>query len=128
MTKYRWVQRNVVLAIHEIQLVEHGGEDGIIDQGLLESALDRPKNLSVYENANTYELAASYVCGILQNHPFVDGNKRTAFVVGALFLELNGLRIMATEAEAAAIIEYVVLGQVSEEQLSDWFLDNTEKQ
>jgi len=90
MTGWIWVDPTVVLAVHEEQLAEYGGSAGIRDAGLLESALARPKNLAAYGEPDVAELAASYGFGIARNHPFVDGNKRTAFVSVELFLRLNG--------------------------------------
>ena len=96
-----WVEKGVTLAIHKRQLAEHGGSNGIRDEGLLESALTRPVNLHAYGNPppTLAELAASYAFGIARNHPFVDGNKRVAYVVCHLFLRLNGKRLVAINAE-----------------------------
>jgi death-on-curing protein len=105
-----WISRDVVLAIHEMQLAEHGGPLGIRDRGLLESALARPQNVYHYRpGATLLEMAAAYAGGITQNHPFVDGNKRTGWVVCALFLELNGRAVVASQTD-------VVLGVASAEK------------
>ena len=121
MKEPEWVSYNVVLAIHETQLAEHGGSPGIRDQGLLDSALARPQNLHVYsEGATLVQLAASYAVGIAKNHGFIDGNKRTAWVVCAVFLELNGIPITADQASVVAMMLGVASGTVTEEQLAQW--------
>src|SRR3990167_3961748 len=95
-----WVLRATVLALHEQLLAEFGGSSGIRDTGLLESALARPENLFAYGKPDIVDLAASYGAGLVKNHPFVDGNKRIGFMVAVLFLELNGYRFEAGEADA----------------------------
>src|ERR1051326_3649480 len=87
-----WIEHELVFAIHDRQLAEHGGAEGLRDETLLESALARPLNHLLHTGADIIDLAATYTVGIVKNHPFVDGNKRTGFVVGVLFLELNGYR------------------------------------
>jgi death on curing protein len=94
-----WVDKAIVLAIHDEQIAEHGGAKGIREIRLLESALDRPTNLYNYESADLIKLAASYGYAIARNHPFVDGNKRTSAVVTELFLELNRFQLTASDAE-----------------------------
>lgn len=112
---------DVVLAIHEAQLSEHGGPLGIRDLGLLESALARPKNLYSYSNAVTlYDLAAAYASGMVNNHPFTDGNKRTAWVICAVFLELNGLDVNVEEAAMVHMVSGLAAGQVSESEFAAW--------
>lgn len=91
-----WVEEAVIIAIHRRQLAEHGGSDGIRDRGLLESALFRPKNQFAYSSPNIFDLAAAYGYGIVKNHPFIDGNKRTSYVVMRTFLKLNGYDIQAS--------------------------------
>jgi death on curing protein len=122
MKEPRWLLDSVVPAIHRRQLAEHGGLDGIRDAGLLASALARPKNLFAYGSPkpDVAALAASYAFGIARNHPFVDGNKRTAFVVCRVFLKLNGHDIRATESEK--YVEFIGLaeGNVSDEELAEW--------
>jgi len=120
-----WLLDVAVLIAHEISLANFGGADGIRDLKLLESALARPKNLFAYERPDLFELAATYTSGIIRNHPFVDGNKRTGFLAGAAFLELNGLDLVASEPEATRIILGVAAGQVDNAQLADWFRENT---
>ena len=114
-----------VLIAHEISLANFGGAEGIRDIRLLESAMARPKNLFAYEAPDIYELAAVYTSGIVGNHPFVDGNKRTGFLAGAAFLELNGVTLIASEPEATRIILGVASGAVNDEQLADWYRANT---
>jgi death-on-curing protein len=109
-----WIDEAVVLAIHDRQLLEHGGAQGLRDRSLLDSALARPKNSLAYSGADVIELAAKYTAGIVQNHPFVDGNKRTGFVVGVLFLELNGYRFTASEEAAAQAVLELAAGTIDE--------------
>jgi death-on-curing protein len=120
-----WLLDAAVLIAHEISLANFGGAAGIRDTHLLASALARPKNLFAYEKPDLHELAAAYTSGIVKNHPFVDGNKRTGFLAGAAFLELNGVTLIASEPEATRIILGVASGAVNEGQLADWFRDNT---
>jgi len=120
-----WLLDAAVLIAHEISLANFGGAEGIRDIGLLESALARPKNLFAYEQTDLFELAASYTSGIVGNHPFMDGNKRTGFLAGAAFLELNGRILKASEPEATRIILGVAAGEIDDAQLADWFRENT---
>jgi death-on-curing protein len=120
-----WLLDAAVLIAHEISLANYGGAEGIRDSHLLASALARPKNLFVYEKPDLYELAAAYTLGIVKNHPFVNGNKRTGFLAGAAFLELNGEILGASEPEATRMILGVASGAVNEQQLADWYRDNT---
>jgi death-on-curing protein len=116
-----WVQDKVVLAIHEAQLAEHGGAEGIRDQNGLASALARPQNLVAYGGErDAASLAASYAFGISRNHPFVDGNKRTAFVVMELFLELNGWRLEASDADCITAMQALAAGQLAEITFAQW--------
>jgi death on curing protein len=116
-----WVAESVVLAIHEAQLAEHGGIAGIRDEGLLSSALARPHNLEAYgDDPDAAALAAAYAFGIARNHPFLDGNKRTAFVVMELFLNLNGWSLAATDGECISMMLSVAVGDTGEEGLADW--------
>ncbi len=118
---WRWPSKAAVLAIHGEQLAEHGGVGGIRDDNLLESALSRPYQLATYGGAGVAHLAAAYAYGIAQNHPFVDGNKRTAFVVAATFLLLNGYDLAASEREVVEIFLLLAQGRLAEEELSGWF-------
>src|SRR5215472_14321272 len=120
---------SVVLAIHDAQLSEHGGLPGIRDENLLSSALARPHNLEVYgDNVDAATLAASYAFGIARNHPFHDGNERTAFVAMELFLNLNGWILTADDADCIATVQSLAAGGLSEKTLSAWLRRNTEQQ
>ena len=107
--------------MHYEQLAEHGGSSGVRDDHLLESALSRPCQLASYGNASVADLAAAYAYGIAQNHPFVDGNKRTGFVVATTFLLLNGYDLTATEREVVTTFLLLAQGQLAEEELAAWF-------
>jgi death-on-curing protein len=124
MTEPVWLRVDLVLAIHETQLRRFGGPPGIRDLGALESALSRPQNKLAYESADLAALAAAYAFGIARNHPFVDGNKRAAFLVVVTFLGLNGVDFLVGEAEAATIIRDLAAGLVAEEGLARWIRDN----
>lgn len=124
MNEPLWLLDEAVLIAHEISLAQFGGSDGIRDAALLESALARPKNLFAYSKPTFMQLAAAYTYGIVRNHPFVDGNKRTGFLAGAAFLELSGLKLRATETDATSIIVGVAAGGVTEEQLAQWYEGN----
>ena len=121
MTEPFWLTRQMIVAIHDEQLTIHGGASGLRDEGMLESALDRPKNRWSYEQA---ELAAAYAFGIARNHPFVDGNKRTSLLALYTFLGVNGVDFIVPEAEAAAMILSLAAGEVSEESLTRWIRNN----
>jgi death on curing protein len=121
---WRWLTGRVVASIHQRQIQRHGGSHGTRDEGLLESALARPKNLASYGEPTVFELAASYALGIARNHPFVDGNKRTAFVASALFLRMNGQKLDAEQAEAAVVFLRLAAGEFSEEELAEWLRRN----
>lgn len=120
MTGWIWIDPTVVLAIHEEQLAEHGGSPGVRDVGLLESALARPMNLAAYGEPDVAELAASYGFGIARNHPFVDGNKRTAFVSVELFLRLNGYRLSADDSACVLTMLAVAAGEMGGASFADW--------
>ncbi|MCC6482756.1 MAG: type II toxin-antitoxin system death-on-curing family toxin [Sphingobium sp.] len=116
-----WVSNAVALAAHAEQLTEHGGGDGVRDAGALESAMARPQNLAGYGEPDAAALAAAYAFGIARNHPLVDGNKRTAAVVSESFLALNGFSLAATDAELVVAFVALAAGELSEEELADWF-------
>lgn len=122
----RFLSKREVLAIHLEQIREHGGATGIRDEGLLESALARPENLASYGEPHLFDLAATYSFGIAKNHPFVDGNKRTAFMAAYTFLGLNGQQLIATEVDAALVYWRLAAGEVSESELAAWFRLNSE--
>ena len=116
-----WVEKAALLLLHAAALAEHGGPEGMRDEGLLESALARPKNLFAYEGVNSpARLAAAYAVGISRNHPFVDGNKRAAFIAMALFLALNGSRLRAEQVDATSIMLRLAAREIGEEELAAW--------
>ena len=121
MSEPFWLTRQMIVAIHDEQLAIHGGASGLRDEGMLESALDRPRNRWAYEQA---ELAAAHAFGIARNHPFVDGNKRTSLLALYTFLGVNGIDFIVPEAEAAAMILALAAGEVNEEGLTRWIRDN----
>lgn len=116
-----WIDVTVVQAIHDRQLAEHGGAEGIRDQGALESALARPQNLAGYAKPDAAALVASYAFGIARNHPFVDGNKRTAWVIARLFLAANAIELGFNREDAIRVMLALAAGELSEEELADWF-------
>jgi len=122
VTKIVWLLEETLLAIHHRQIAEHGGSDALRDEGLLSSALARPKNLLVYGEPppDLASLAAAYAYGIARNHPFVDGNKPTALVAARTFLILNGVDLGATQDEKVLAFLKLAEGAISEEELADW--------
>ena|SRR5690242_15691505 len=121
MKEPEWIAIEVILAIHEAQLAEHGGATGIRDRALLESALARPKNLFAYSaNVNLNRLAAALAVGIAKNRLFLDGNKRTAWVICALFLELNGVAVISDSAEVVSAMLGAADGKLTEEEFALW--------
>ena len=122
-----WIEEALVLAIHDRQLVEHGGAEGLRDESLLRSGLSRPPNHLAYAKADVIELAAMYTAGIVKNHPFVDGNKRTGFVVGVLFLELNGYSFIATEEAAAQAMLGLAAGDIDEAGYGEFLRANVKR-
>ena len=118
--RWRWVEASVAFAIHDSQIAEHGGSDGVRDGGTIESALMRPVNLALYAEPDAADLAASYVYGLARNHGFVDGNKRTAWVVARLFLADNGHGLAFDVDEAVQVMEQVAAGEISETELAHW--------
>ena len=126
MSEPVWIEEDLVLAIHDRQLAEHGGAEGVRDVPLLLSALARAQNHFAYESSDIVELAAKYMAGLVQNHPFVDGNKRTGFVVGVLFLELNGCRFTASEEAAAQVVLELAAGRIDETGLTAFLRANVE--
>jgi death-on-curing protein len=125
VTEPVWIDLDVVLAIHDEQLAEHGGQPGVRDAGLLESALGRPRNQHAYGEPSITRLAASYAFGISRNHPFLDGNKRTSLVVAELFLELNGYELIAGDTQCVAAFLQLAAGELSEDQLAEWIAANS---
>src|SRR4051812_19481586 len=116
-----WVTVDVAPTTHAEQLAEHGGGDGVRDLPLLESAMARPRNLDGHGDPDAADRAAAYAFGIARNHPFADGNKRTALVVSEAFLALNGFFLGASDAEAVVSFLALAAGELSEEEMADWF-------
>jgi len=121
-----WVRRDVILAFHDMLLACHGGKSGIRDEGILDSALDRPKNRFHYEKATLFDCSASYGFGLIKNHPFVDGNKRIGFAAAVLFLELNGIKFKATEVDAVLQTLALAAGEVDEATYASWLKANSD--
>jgi death-on-curing protein len=115
-----WIDEADCIAVHEEMLIRHGGLSGIRDRGLLQSALNRPQQLFAYGHPSWFELAAAYAVGIVKNHPFLDGNKRTGFMVAALFLELNGLSFHAPEHEVVLQTLALAAGETDEAAYATW--------
>jgi death-on-curing protein len=120
VSDWLWVDISVAAAAHGEQLAEHGGGEGIRDMAMLESALARPRNLVAYGAPDAADLAAAYAFGIARNHPFVDGNKRTALVVCETFLGCNGYRLNVTDAELVVLFLALAAGDLSEDELAGW--------
>jgi death-on-curing protein len=127
MKKPVWLDRTDALAIHEMMLAQHGGLAGVRDEGLLESALAKPQSLFSYGSPTLAQLAASYAAGIIHNHPFLDGNKRTGFMLAAAFLELNGLSFTATEESVVEMTVALAAGELKEAGYAAWLKANTRK-
>jgi len=121
MSEPLWLNRQALELLHSESIAEHGGAEGLRDEGLFESALARPQNLLAYEGVTDLaRLAASYAFGLAKNHAFVDGNKRIAFIAAALFLRINDQRLVADQAEATLVMLSVASGAFSEAELADW--------
>lgn len=128
MIEPEWILEKSVLAIHSRQLAEHGGGDGVRDTGLLQLALARPQNAFYYNQVvSLTRLAAAYAFGIARNHPFIDGNKRTAYVVARTFLVINGYDIKATHEDKYLMVLALAEGNLSEDELAAWFEDKAYK-
>lgn len=127
MSGWVWIERAIVLAVHDEQLTQHGGRRGIRDDGLLESALARPLNLAAYHAPDVADLAAAYGFGIARNHPFVDGNKRTAFVAIELFLAINGYDLVAEDADCVLTTFALAAGELDEPALAAWIRERSVK-
>jgi death-on-curing protein len=122
---WRWLKEGVVVAMHGEQMAEHGGSPGIRDAGLLSSALARPQNQAAYGHPTAFDLAAAYAYGIIRNHPFVDGNKRTGFLAAYLFLRLNEWELMSSEAEVVAAVMALAEEEMDEVDFSGWLKNNS---
>ena len=125
MSEPVWLSALVVLALHERLLADHGGSTGIRDADLLESALARPRQMHAYAYPDLSALAPAYANGIVRNHPFIDGNKRTAFMAAYVFLARNGLGLTASEADATHAVVGLAAGELTEEEFAGWLRDNT---
>ena len=117
---WRRVSKEALLLLHDESLTEHGGRSGLREPGLLDSALNRPLNLLAYGEPDASDLASSYATGIVKNHPFIDGNKRAAFLAVGLFLYLNGYRLQATQTDATLAIWRLAEGVMTEAEFSAW--------
>lgn len=120
MSAWKWINRQVLLLLHDESLAEHGGGSGLRDEGLLDSALARPLNLALYGQPDVADLAASYGVGLAKNHAFVDGNKRAAFLAVGMFLAVNGYRLQATQADATLTMMDVAAGAMDESTFAQW--------
>jgi death on curing protein len=126
MSEPNWVSRRALEYLHDESLKEHGGAEGLRDSGLLDSALARAQNLFAYEGqTDPCRLAAAYAFGIAKNHPFVDGNKRAAFIAAGLFLRMNGKRLKADKAEAVLVMLDLASGGIGEQEFAEWLRRNS---
>ncbi len=124
----KWISKVQVLYVHEAAIKKHGGTFGVRDLGLLESALARPENFYAYGEQDLFLLAAAYAEGIARNHPFIDGNKRTAYTAAGLFLHVNGYVLaVPSVAESIRLFENLAMGQVSREELAQFYRQNTQR-
>ncbi len=125
--KWNWIDKRVLLLLHDESLAEHGGASGMRDEGLLDSALARPLNLANYGNPDIADLAASYALGLAKNHAFVDGNKRAAFLSMGLFLYINGYRLAASQPDATVTMLAVAAGEIDDATLAAWIRQHSVK-
>ena len=123
MSSWKWVSRQVIEAVHQRQISEQGGGVGIRDENVLESALARPINLSLYGEPDVAELAATLAFGLARNHPFVDGNKRTAWVGARLFLRFNAVALAFDKSDATIMMQRLAAGELAEDEVAAWFRD-----
>lgn len=127
MSGWRWIDKRALLLLHDESLAEHGGATGLRDEGLLESALARPQHLESYGKPDLADLAAAYGVGLAKNHPFIDGNKRAAFLAVGVFLALNGQCLVASQAEATLTMLGVASGQIEEAAFAEWIRTHTKQ-
>jgi death-on-curing protein len=120
MTRWRWIDRRMLCLLHDESLAEHGGAPGLRDDGLLESALARPRHMETHGHPDLADLAAAYGVGLARNHPFIDGNKRLGFLAVGVFLALNGYRLAATQVEATLAMLGVASGEIDEAAFAVW--------
>ena len=125
--RWRWIDETALVLLHDESLGEHGGAVGIRDEGLFESALARAENIAAHESPDIASLAAAYGVGLAKNHPFIDGNKRVAFMAVGLFLALNGYRLCASQIEATKAMFTVAAGEMSEADFAAWIRQNSKK-
>lgn len=124
MAQFRWVDKQLLVILHDESLALHGGASGVRDEGLLDSALNRAINLAMYDTPDFAELAAAYGVGLAKNHAFVDGNKRAAFLSVGLFLGINGYKLKATQVDATLTMLAVAAGELDEAGFADWIRKN----
>lgn len=122
-----WFSREEVLALHDLMLADYGGLSGVRDDNMLESALAKPRQLFAYGQPSLAEMAASYASGVVKNHPFLDGNKRTGFMLGAAFLERNGLEFLASEVDATLRTLALAAGEIGETEYAAWLAENSRR-
>jgi death-on-curing protein len=127
MNDWKWINKQLLIILHDESLVLHGGTPGIRDENLLDSALHRPLNLAAYREPDFAELAASYAVGLAKNHAFVDGNKRAAFLSVGLFLGINKYKLLATQVDATLMMEGIAGGEIMEVEFSNWIRLNSLK-
>ena len=120
-----WINRRALLLLHGESLVLHGGAPGMRDEGLLDSALARPENLAAYGQPDVFDCAAAYAFGLAKNHPFIDGNKRAAFLGAGMFLRLNGFRLTATQHDATLTMLALAASDITEAAYADWLRNHT---
>jgi death-on-curing protein len=125
MQKWRWIDKQLLIVLHDESLLLHGGASGIRDEGLLDSALNRAVNLALYSEPDFAELAAAYGVGLAKNHAFVDGNKRVAFLAVGLFLGLNGCKLIANQTDATQTMLAVASGEMQEVDFAGWIRENS---
>ena len=125
MQQWRWIDKQLLVILHDESLVLHGGASGVRDEGLLDSALNRAKNLAMYGQPDYADLAAAYVFGLSSNHAFVDGNKRVAFLALGLFLGLNGYKLTASQVDATLTMMSVAKGGIQESEFAEWIRAHT---
>ena len=124
MREWRWIDQRSLMLLHDESLAEHGGAPGLRDEGLFQSALARPRNLVACGKPDLADLAAAYGAGLAKNHPFVDGNKRAAFLAVGLFLALNGQRLVAAQAEATLVMFDVAASAIDEQGFAAWIREH----
>jgi death-on-curing protein len=125
MQNWKWIDKQLLMVLHDESLVLHGGAAGVRDDGLLDSALSRPKNLALYGEPDFAELTASYAVGLVKNHAFIDGNKRAAFLSVGLFLGINKYRLVATQVDATLMITGIASSEMAEADFASWIRSNS---